>query len=262
MVCHSRMVYSRRMKKTVCLTLLFLLKFCLSFANTPVELPSFDSDALIVVHPGFTLRFNVQHSLSDWVAYELTAEEALSQTATRTDSFKPDPYLPGLTATDSAYRGSGYDRGHLAPAADMKFSKEAMAASFYFSNIAPQKPLLNRRIWAALEALVRSWAIDYGSVYIATGPLLNTETLPRLSGTNVSIPTHFYKCILVRSESSVQAIAFIIPNEQAVLELSAYAISIDAAEEITGLDFYASLPDEIELLVEESFQLDKWINLE
>ena len=109
------------------------------------------------------------------------------------------------------YKGSGYDRGHLAPAGDMKWSTTAMSESFYMSNMSPQEPSFNRGIWNRLESQVRRWAIDNGSVYIATGGVL-TDGLKTLGSNSVSVPQYYFKVILDYQEPDIKGIGFIIPN--------------------------------------------------
>ena len=104
----------------------------------------------VIRHEGYTVSYNSDYKIANWVAYELTAEEAKSKKTERSNKFVPDPMVKGATATNEDYTRTGYDRGHMAPAGDMKWSAKAMRESFYFSNICPQKPALNRGIWKEL----------------------------------------------------------------------------------------------------------------
>src|SRR5690606_14328696 len=120
---------------------------------------------------------------------ELTRDKTTSVTK-RTDNFRPDPKIASGTATNADYLRSGYDRGHLAPAADMGWSIASMSESFYFSNMSPQMPGFNRGIWSQLEKLMRTWAIEYGNIFLATGPVFS-DSLPFIGANKVSIPDYY-----------------------------------------------------------------------
>jgi endonuclease G len=136
-----------------------------------LELPAVKKGEQVIRHAGYSFVYNEAYEQAAWVAYELTEKETDKQ-YDRTDKFIPDPSVITGSATDSDYSGSGYDRGHLAPAADMGWSSTSMAESFYFSNMSPQVPGFNRGIWKRLEEQVRSWAIEYDTIYVVTGPVL------------------------------------------------------------------------------------------
>ncbi|MDZ7792136.1 MAG: DNA/RNA non-specific endonuclease [Spirochaetia bacterium] len=121
-------------------------------------------------HTGYTLSYSEEHEQAEWVAYKLTIEE-LQGDVERTDNFREDKKVDTETASLSDYRGSGYDRGHLAPAADFSWSEEAMSDTFYLSNMSPQKPGFNRGIWRSLESQVREWAIRDKALLVVTGPV-------------------------------------------------------------------------------------------
>ena len=132
-----------------------------------IELPQVEEGEVVIRHVGYTLSYNEIHEQANWVAYELTAEEVAGEVE-RKDAFRADPEVESGSAALADYRGSGYDRGHLAPVADMKWSAEAMAESFYMSNMSPQKPEFNRGIWKKLEMKVRGWATREEAVLIVT----------------------------------------------------------------------------------------------
>lgn len=141
----------------------------------------------------------------------MTSEETV-KLYNRSDRFTPDKCVKSGTANDNDYKGSGYDRGHLAPAADMGWSVKAMEESFYYSNMSPQKPSFNRGIWKQLEELTRDWTVENKEIYIVTGGVLN-DSLPTIGKNKVSVPKYFYKVILDYSEPSIKGIGFIMPNE-------------------------------------------------
>ena len=121
-----------------------------------LPLPLEDRAEQIIKHEGYTVSYNKNWRLPNWVAYELIRDE-LRGTVSRTDKFVVDPYVNGVSATNADYRRSGFDRGHMAPAADMTWSETAMKESFYFSNMCPQNPGLNRGAWKDLEESIRKW---------------------------------------------------------------------------------------------------------
>jgi len=111
----------------------------------------------------FVILYDTTTLVPEWVAYHLTAEN-VQGSANRQDDFRPDPDLPeGKRSELSDYKNSGYDRGHLAPAADFKRSEEAMSETFFLSNMAPQRPNLNRMSWSHLEEEVRTLAKKHGA---------------------------------------------------------------------------------------------------
>lgn len=219
-----------------------------------IEIPAENSDFQIVEHPGFTLAYCEKHEQAAWVAYELTADE-IAGYVSRTDRFLEDKTIRTGSATDSDYKGSGYDRGHLAPAADMKWSEEAMSASFYFSNMSPQTPSFNRGVWKRAEEQVRDWALQHNAVYVVTGPVLNKITT-HIGNNKVSVPVYYYKTVL--DKKMEKAIAMLIPNEGSKAELQSFCISVDSLEALTGLDFFQLLPDEEEKHIESTCRPENW----
>jgi len=224
--------------------------------NKP-ELPAFKSGDQVIHHSGYSFLYNEPYEQASWVAYELTRAET-GKLYERTDRFIPDPKVRTGSATDSDYSGSGYDRGHLAPAADMGWSSVAMSESFYFSNMSPQSPSFNRGIWKRLEELVRTWAVEYESIYIATGPVLRPG-LKTIGSNQVAVPEYYYKVILDYKAPGIRGIGFIMPNAGSDLSLKRFAVSIDSVERFTGIDFFASLPDDQETMIEKDLCVECWI---
>ena len=221
-----------------------------------LELPKQVGKDAIVTHTAYTLCYNELHEQANWVAYELTATETVS-IYERTDKFLEDPEIKTGSATAQDYAGYGYDRGHLAPAADMGWSAQSMVESFYYSNMSPQDPSFNRGIWKKCEELVRNWAVDFDKIYVATGPIL-TAGLSNIGSNKVSIPKYYYKVILDYSAPQGSAIGFVMPNKGSSAPLQQYAVSIDSVEKLTGIDFYAALPDALESSIEKTVDLQHW----
>lgn len=212
----------------------------------------------IVAHEGYTVSFNPDYKIANWVAYELTAKEASSKKAERENKFLIDPDIKGGTAENGDYTRTGYDRGHLAPAGDMKWSVKAMRESFYLSNICPQKPLLNRGIWKELEEQVRCWAITDSSLFVVTGPVIR-NSLKRMGKNSVAIPDTFYKVIASPHGKNPKGIAFLFANKgYKNTSLESQAVSIDQVEKLTGIDFFSTLPDVLQQKIEKDVNKADW----
>lgn len=224
--------------------------------NFALEIPQLAQGDDFIQHAGFALAYDETHEQAKWVAYELTLEETIKGVE-RSGKFLPDPKVVTGTATNEDYKGSGYDRGHLAPAADMSWSDQAMQQSFYFSNISPQVPSFNRGIWKKLEDRVRKWAKQDTSIFIVTGSVL-TENLSAIGPNRVTVPAHFYKALLVYRDNNQKAIAFILPNEKSGLPLHRFAVTIDSLERLTGLNFFPALPDSVEANLENEICFRCW----
>jgi endonuclease G len=233
--------------------------------ETPPELPAFDltpflpshaPNAQIVVHQAYTLQYREAHEQAAWVLYRITAEQ-LASSVDRTDNFRMDPGVATGSAMLDDYRGSGYDRGHMAPAAAMAWSPEVMSESFFLSNMSPQDPGFNRGIWRVLEGAVRGFAQQHGEVFVVTGPVL-VEGLPTIGPSGVSVPEAYYKVVLDYREPDVEGIGFVLANTSAEGPLSVFAMSVDAVEVLTGMDFFPILPDSLEETVEAVADLSHW----
>ena len=221
-----------------------------------LEIPKITARDIVISHTGYSFLYNEAYEQASWVAYELTNEET-QKGIERTDKFIADPFVKSGTANGNDYSGSGYDRGHLAPAGDMGWSSTAMAESFYYSNMSPQLPGFNRGIWKRLEDLVRNWAIEYQSVYVVTGPIL-TKSLSTIGMNKVAVPAYFYKVILDYTYPETKVIGFIIPNIGSKEPLQKYVVPIDSVEQVTGIDFFPQLPDQQEILLESTVSLRLW----
>ena len=212
----------------------------------------------IIHHTGYTVSYNKDLKLPNWVSYELTRKETKGKEK-RSNRFITDPQVRGLIATNTDYAHSGYDKGHMAPAADMKWSPQAMKESFYFSNMCPQHPQLNRRGWKNLEEKIRDWAIADSAIIIICGPIITRQ--PKTIGKNkVVVPQQFFKVILSPFVKPMRAIGFLFNNKQSVEPLSTYAVTIDSIEHLTNMDFFAALPDEIENKIEAEADYFQWPN--
>ena len=213
-------------------------------------------DGQLITREAYALLHDGDKKVPLWVSYHLT-EEHLQGTIERTDDFRPDPDLPeGERAELADYKYSGYDRGHMAPAGDMKRSEKVMSESFYLSNMCPQEAGLNRGKWKTLEEKTRNYTLAKGESWIITGPVFmdidgdgDKDCLEKIGTNKVWVPTHFYK-IIVTKNGDTKAISFLMPNETPEEDIEYYQVTVDSIEKVTGLDFLDELPDDIENLIE------------
>ena len=228
--------------------------------DLPYELPRLNNHQpeQVIEHLGYTVSYNPKWLVPNWVAYELTNSETYGEQE-RSNHFKPDPLVKGDPVVTSDYSKSGYDRGHMAPAADMKWSEQAMRESFYMTNICPQIHSLNAGDWKDLEELARDWAQHYGSIYIACGPIMEADYQTIGKTHSIAVPSAFYKVFLRKiCNGGWTSIGFIMPNKAGNRPLMTYMYTVDEVEEQTSLDFFYNLPDSIESQVENTYSVSDW----
>lgn len=220
-------------------------------------MPAYTPQEEIIRHTAFTLCYCEKEEQAKWVAYRLTAEMCSGKGEARSDNFREDPDVRTHSAVPDDYKKSGYDRGHLCPAGDMAWSRLAMSESFLMSNMSPQLPAFNRGIWKNLESEVRRWAIDNKEIYVVTAGVPE-EGLPVIGANKVAVPRYYYKVILDVHPPEYKAIGFILPNAAGRDPLSAYAVTIDSVERLTGIDFFPALPDSLERALEAHVDPGLW----
>ena len=230
-----------------------------STADVLLEVPRMETTTKeqIIIHEGFRISYNQSRCIPNWVAYELTKSETYGDVE-RTDYFDVDPSVSGRQAKYGDYSHTGYDRGHMAPAGDMKWSREAMDACFYLTNICPQNHVLNKGDWNDLEIKCREWARRYGRAWIVTGPIVTSREPKTIGSHHVVVPDAFFKAVMVPQKDSYQAIAFVMNNDATHNEMMDCSMTIDELENLTGIDFYHALPDEVENRVEDKVTLSVW----
>ena len=221
---------------------------------TDVKLPS-GMKNVVCHYSGFTSYFNPETHIPNCVAYEIIESETTGDEP-RKKSFEADHTIDGC-AESSDYRNSGYDRGHMAPAADMKWSKEAMEESFLMTNICPQVKSLNSGIWHRLEQRVREWAARDSSIIVVCGPIFTPgKPVEQIGEIGVAVPHRFFKALYAPGRNI--GIAFIFDNDKVKGGLRKYAVTIDSVERETGLDLFYNLPDDIENEVENQCNYKLW----
>lgn len=221
----------------------------------PMEIPLMgkNKQGQILNRTGYTLSYDTKNRTPQWVAWELTKAETQGKEERYTEFF-PDPDVKGTKVVTYDYSHSGYDRGHMAPAGDMKWSKKAMQESFYMSNICPQDHNLNTEDWNDLEMKSREWARRYGKIYIVCGPIYKGIKNEYIGEHRIKVPDAFFKVILINASHKQCALGFYFENQAGERPLTEYLIPVDHIERLTGLDFFSALPDE------EENQLEKEIH--
>lgn len=211
----------------------------------------------ILKRTGYVASYNKTTLLPNWVAWHLTAERTEGSAKRSGVDFAEDTEVPEPRATDWDYYNSGYDRGHMCPAADNKWSKKAMEESFLFTNMCPQNGNLNRGDWNEMEMACRKWAKKYGDLYIVCGPILYKGKHKTIGKNKVVVPEAFFKVVL-RTGDDPQAIGFIYKNTSGNRPKDSYVNTVDEVERIAGIDFFPSLPDNVEKNVEATADIANW----
>jgi endonuclease G len=210
----------------------------------------------IIKHKHFFLSYSEEHEQAEWAAYYLTRDNRHQYSFSR-PYFSQDP----LVDTDSAhwknYKDTGFDKGHLVPAADMKFSEEAYNETFYTSNVAPQNRAFNAGVWNRLEQKIRYWADKYTALFIVTGSILH-DNLVTIGEEEVSVPDYFFKIVVRVQNNGLVMIPFLVPNAKSDLPLYAFATTIDEIERITRIDFNQKLSEKIEEKIEKELSYKEW----
>lgn len=213
--------------------------------NSGAELPAYTSDEDIVRHTGYTASYNHTTLCPDWVAWELTADEANGKLEGQY-SFSRDPMVGFPKASREDYSHSGWDKGHMAPRADMKWDARAMEESYYFTNICPQDHEMNSQAWRKIEELTRRMAHRYGAVLVVCGPMFDSTAHQHIGPACVHVPNRFFKALAVSTSNGWQTVAFIVENNRQDGSPKRYAMTVDEVEAVVGRDLFPTLPDEAE----------------
>ncbi|WP_419212689.1 DNA/RNA non-specific endonuclease [Maribacter sp. X9] len=225
-------------------------------SSFPEKLLPTSTTGEIVHHTYFSLSYNEPFEQAEWVAYELNKSQLTTDDRKR-PYFIEDPFVSTKSADWRNYKGSGYDRGHLVPAGDRRFSEQAYNETFYTSNISPQNRAFNTGIWNNLEKQTRRWTKRYGTLYVYTGGVLK-KGLDQIGEEDVDVPDAFYKIIVRKTGNDFSGIAFVIPNKPQAFPLSNFVVSIDEVETITSIDFFYKLPINEQDSLEKTTMVSDW----
>ncbi|MGK0389462.1 MAG: endonuclease G [Maribacter sp.] len=236
-------------------------------------LPLVDEGETLIEHSAMSLVYSEQHEQAKWVAHIIMPDVTKGNVG-RSNDFRPDEKVTTGTAVEKdyfltetgsdgkiKYDGFGYDRGHLAPSADFRWSVKALSESYLYSNMSPQAPDFNREGWGELENMMRGYMYHHPKtmLYIVTGPILedNLPTIER-SVNKLSIPNKFFKVVI--DLENKQAIGFVMPNQRLSYPVETFAKSIDEIEELTGIDFFHDLEDGLENQLESIDDVKPWLH--
>lgn len=205
----------------------------------------------MLVRKGYITSYNKETRLPNWVAWRITAETADGQWQ-RLKQYHEDEDVPEPRATPEDYRGCGkmgLSRGHMCPAADNKWDRQAIYEANALTNICPQNRSMNSGVWNSVEMDCRKWAREYGEVYVVCGPLLLRGEHQRIGCNSVVVPEAFFKVVLCLT-GKPWAFGIIVRNNDGTRKRDLYYNTIDQVERVTGYDFFSSLPDSLEDAVE------------
>jgi len=242
---------------SVFLLVAFLSSFSIGPLKSSARLKELSpvSPGEIVVRTHYKLAYSEMHEQAIWVFYMLTPD-FFNSSIYRTDDFRVDPLVKTGSAELEDYKGSGFDRGHLCPAADMKLDQASVSETFYMSNISPQDPIFHRQIWGNLEIQVREWAKTEDTIVVITGPIFRNNR-GKIGKNQVTIPGYYYKVILDLTGKK-KMIALVIKNTFERKAIEKCVVSVDSVETLTGIDFFAGLPNDVEKKLESKSDLSLW----
>lgn len=227
-------------------------------SSSELELPAIDSKDIILKHKGFTVSYNADARIPEWVAYELTADETRGEAEREDAMFQKDPSYRMEQAMREDYSGSGWTKGHMACAGDFHWDKDALDETFYLTNICPQDEELNKGDWNYLEKQVRYWARDNGKVWVVSGPVIGEGRYGVIGDRDVVVPDAFFKAVLMEKRGKYHSIAFLMGNDDRRYYLYDCSMTVNDLEELTGLDFFPSLSDSVEESVESRLDYSVW----
>lgn len=209
-----------------------------------------------VSHDHYLLCYVEKYEQAAWVAYTLDKAHLTGHDRKR-PYYIEDPSVRTGSADWRNFKGSGYDRGHLCPAGDRRFSETAYNQTFYTSNISPQDRKFNAGVWNELEQQVRRWAREYQRLYVITGGVLQ-DGLETIGTEGVAVPRAYYKVVIREREGDVKVVGFLIPNENTTKRPEQFLISLDDLELLTGLDFFPKLPEKQQQALESKINSGPW----
>ena len=248
--------------------------------NIEIPASSHFVDEQILSRKAYTTSYNCNTKCPNWVAWHLTSEHTdgpfprkgvpyysnngiVEGIGSVTQETCRNGYFVDIEAKEPRQLLSDWTRdynmshGHMCPAGDNKWDKAAMNQSFLLTNMCPQNERLNGGGWKKLEEKCRTWANQYGDIYIVAGPIFSEPITRTLGEGKIAVPDAFFKVVLCL-EGTPKAIGFLYKNDSSSQSIRECSCSIDNIEELTGLDFFYSLPDDIENIVESDSNLSKW----
>jgi endonuclease G len=210
----------------------------------------------LVSHEYFMLSYSEPHEQAEWVAYTLKKGH-LTYDNRKRPYFIEDPKVKTKSADWRNYKGSGYDRGHLCPAGDRRFSEYAYNETFYTSNISPQNRDFNAGVWNRLEMQVRQWAKQHDEVFVVTAGILE-RGLEEIGEEDVDVPRQYYKIIARGGKDNLRVLGFLMEGRESKKPLKSFLVPVDLIEKKTGIDFFQGLSDDLENTLEGNVNSSGW----
>lgn len=216
-------------------------------------------ETMILKKQGYTVQYSLRDGIPCWVSWHLKKEN-LNGPVERTDEFLADDEIPSRYRVESYdYKGSGYDRGHMCPAADNKYSEQAMKESFLMTNMCPQNHTLNAESWERLEKACRRWAGRWGDVYVVCGPVFQGHERKTIGKEHeVRVPDGFFKAVLCMQPGKEKSIAFLYANTSQRQTMEGAMCSVDDIEALIGMDLFCNVPEPLQTRIEGSYDLRAW----
>ena len=231
-------------------------------ATSPVStgLVAGGKDGQMLRRTAYTTSYNRETRTANWVAWALTGEHTTGPYKRDGYKFHEDSDVPAPRATNDDYFRSGYNRGHLCPSADNKWSEKAQSESFLFTNICPMNRNLDGGDWNDLEQACRRWAKRYEKLYIVCGPVYLDRDHRKLGKNKVVVPDQYFKVVMTfgKNGNSPKALGFLYDNRSGRHQMSTYVHTVDDIERLTGFDFFPFLNDKLEAKVESHADLGEW----
>ncbi len=225
-----------------------------------LEIPRLTKDMpeQILKRIGYTVSYNITTKNPNWVAWVLTKDHTTGP-INRIDGYDNDYTIYGYQPKEKDWDDmpDTLSHGHMCPAADNKWNRQAMEQSTLLSNICPQAKNLNSGSWNKLEGKCRDWAEKYDSIYIVCGPVFYSDSIKTMGAAKIWVPDAFYKVVLCMT-GKPKAIGFIYTNDNLSHNMQKSVRSVAEIEALTGIDFFCSLPDEIEYSIEASAYFNAW----
>ncbi|MDZ4196107.1 MAG: DNA/RNA non-specific endonuclease [Candidatus Izemoplasmatales bacterium] len=212
----------------------------------------------ILYYKGYSVIFSYTYNLPLYTFNLLTIDNLLTdidRPPVKRSSTYFTTRLPNgtLSATNVDFKYSGYDRGHMVPAGDFVWNKELKDETFFYTNINPQSPNLNRGLWANLENQIRTQVLRYSvDVYVVTGVLFNPAHKVQIGPNQLCIPVSFFKIVFFDECNVMYAFLFDNTIDTFYGDISDFQVSVDFLEQITGEDFFDLLDDHIEQEMESA----------
>lgn len=222
-----------------------------------VPAPLTDRSEQILWREGYATSYNSETRLPNWAMWLLKGEHTSGAHKRQGVKYHEDEDVAPPRATNEDYYNSGWDRGHMCPAGDNKWSAQAMEDCFLFTNMCPQNHNLNGGDWNELEMQCRKWAKRFGEIYIVCGPILFRSAHKTIGRNKVVVPEAFFKVVL-RMGDDPKAIGFIYRNEAGNRPKGDYVNSLRQVQRITGITFFPQLAADVRERLLDDADLDDW----